>query len=129
MNVYQEHEKTIDEDASLTSEPGAPVAMARQATLSVIETISIAMITESPSCRVPLWSSFQRTERKRIPAVRYQGPVLEHSIRVAAESVFEAAVEAMAAFNQSVLAETLKPALPFLWRMAFPLALAYWSGA
>ena len=68
-----------------------------------------------------LWSSFQRAERKRIPAVRYQSPVLEHSICVAAESVFEAAVEAMAAFRHSVLAEmTLAPGTRLRIRVKAP---------
>ena len=34
---------------------------------------------------------------------------IEHSVRVSAESLYEAAVEAMAAFKQSVLAEVALP--------------------
>lgn len=46
---------------------------------------------------------------------------IEHSIRVPAESLFEAAVEAMAAFRQSVLADmTLAPGTRLTIRVKTP---------
>jgi hypothetical protein len=46
---------------------------------------------------------------------------IEHSVRVPAESLYEAAIEAMAAFRRNVLAESpLGPATPLTIRVRAP---------
>ncbi len=75
------------------------------------------------------WAKTRRIQRVNIPVVPSRSCLvsftdpegIEHSVRVPAESLYEAAVEAIAAFRRSVLAEMpLGPATRFTIRVMAP---------